>query len=450
MTTQPNILVILTDQQTHAALSAHGNHYLHTPHMDSLVRSGLSVQNAYCASPVCGPSRGSLLSGRLPHRTGVEVNGPAVNPGIPTMGAHFRQAGYRPFYAGKLHLGPNPRQGIEEVGGSQGFEFLCDEYPVGIPRQLGTDTDPVWTDHAVEFLHSQGPKDSGSDDPFLLVASLHNPHDICYWVMEWRHIVDLPSDIELPPLPANFQPVPDEPEFVGLCRNRTEYGPEMSWTHNWDETDWRRYLYVYNRLTERVDEQIGRLLGALEESGLVDDTLVVLTSDHGEGVAAHKWVTKLMLWEEVVRVPFVISLPGAVPENHVDRTHLVSGVDLLPTLCDYANIAAPEGIDGQSVRPAIENPAVPGRSNLVTELQPFLDDETKKGRMLRTARYKYLVFSHGQRPEMLFDMEVDPGETHNLAYLSDFAEVLSEHRKLLSREVTETADSFNLQIALNC
>jgi len=238
----------------------------------------------------------------------------------------------------------------------------------------------------------------------------------------------------------------DEPEFVGLCRKRTEYGPEMSWTHNWDENDWRRYLYVYNRLTERVDEQIGRLLRALEKSGLANDTLVVLTSDHGEGVAAHKWVTKLMLWEEVVRVPFVIRLPGAVPENKVDRTHLVSGVDLLPTLCDYADIAAPEGIDGQSVCPVIENPALPGRSHVVTELQPFLDDETKRGRMIRTARYKYIAFSHGQRPELLFDLENDPGETENLACLASYREVLSEHRELLSEEIEKTADPFVLPL----
>ena len=444
MPTQPNILVILTDQQTHAAIGAHGNPHLHTPHMDSLVHNGLSFLNSYCAAPVCGPSRGSLLSGKLPHRTGVEVNGPAVEPGTTTMGQHFRQAGYRPYYAGKLHLGPSPSQGIEEVSGCQGFDFLCDQYPQGIPRQLGTDTDPVWTDHAVDFLRSQGQQDSESDAPFLLVASLHNPHDICYWVMEWHHIVDVPSDSDLPPLPANFQPIPDEPEFVGLCRHRTEYGPEMSWTHDWDETDWRRYLYVYNRLTERVDQQIGRLLSALEESGLQDDTLVVLTSDHGEGVASHKWVTKLMLWEEIVRVPFVMRFPGVVPAGGVDTTHLVSGLDLLPTLCDYANIEALAGIDGESLRPVVEGPELPGRNNVVTELQAFMDDETKKGRMIRTARYKYIAFSHGQRPEMLFDLETDPGETKNLAYLASYREVLSEHRQLLRKEVNRTADPFVL------
>ena len=215
-----------------------------------------------------------------------------------------------------------------------GFEYLSDEYPEGVPRQLGTDTDPIWTDHAVEFLRSQQPPHPDSDQPFLLVASLHNPHDICYWCMDRREFLDIAPGSDLPPLPANFEPLEEEPEFVGLCRRRAVYAPEIAWTPGWDETEWRNYLYAYYRLTERVDQQIGRLLGALEESGLSDDTLIVLTSDHGEGVAAHKWVTKLMLWEEVVKVPFVIRLSGAVPENRLDSSRLVSGVDLLPTLCD--------------------------------------------------------------------------------------------------------------------
>ncbi len=443
MPARPNILVILTDQQTHGALSAHGNPNLHTPHMDSLVRGGISFRNAYCAAPVCGPSRGSLMTGRLPHRTGVEVNGPDVRPGVATMGEHFRQGGYRPYYTGKLHLGPRPRKGVQLDGAKRGFEFLCDEYPEGVPPQLGSDTDPIWANHAVEFLQ-QSPRGTEAESPFLLVASLHNPHDICYWVMEWSHIVDIPADSELPPLPANFEAVEDEPGFVELCRHRTEYGPEMSWTHDWDETAWRRYLYVYDRLTERVDRQIGRLLGALEERGLADDTLVILTSDHGEGVAAHRWVTKLMLWEEVVKVPFVMRLPGAIPQNRIDRTHLVSGLDLLPTLCDYAGLAPPEDVDGQSIRPVVENPALPGRASVVTQLQAFMSDETKKGRMIRTARYKYIAFSHGERPEMLFDLEDDPGEMRNLAYEPDYGAVLAEHRALLQTEVERTGDSFDL------
>ena len=442
MTRQPNILVIFTDQQTQQAISAYGNPHLHTPNMDALVHAGLSFQDSYCTFPVCSPARSSLLTGRMPHETGVEVTNPAVRPGIPTMGAHFRRAGYRTYHAGKLHLGPHYRQGMEMTSEGPGFEYLSDEYPEGIPRQLGTDTDPYWTDCAVAFLQQQEPQNQESDQPFLLVASLHNPHDICYWCMDRREFLDIPPDSVLPPLPENHQPLADEPEFVDLCRQRTVYAPEIGFTPGWDETEWRKYLYAYYRLTERVDRQIGRLLRALEESGLADDTLVVLTSDHGEGVAAHKWVTKLMLWEEVVKVPLVMRLPGAIPANQVDRAHLVSGLDLLPTLCDYANIAAPVGVRGQSLRPLIEKPSWPGRSYVVSELQAFRDDVTKKGRMLRTARYKYIVFSHGERPEMLFDLETDPGEMQNLACQPAFKEIVSAHRALLRSEMEDSADPF--------
>ena len=444
MTTQTNILVIFTDQQTQQAISAFGNPHLHTPNMDSLVHSGLSFQDSYCTFPVCSPARSSLLTGRMPHETGVEVTDPAVKPGIPTMGAHFRSAGYRTYYAGKLHLGPHYHQGMEATSDGPGFEFLSDEYPEGIPRQLGTDTDPIWTDHATAFLRRQKRPYPQSDQPFLLVASLHNPHDICYWCVDRREFVDIPPDSDLPPLPENHLPTADEPEFVDLCRQRTVYAPEIGFTPGWDETEWRKYLYAYYRLTERVDQQIGRLLRALEESGLSEDTLVVLTSDHGEGVAAHKWVTKLMLWEEVVKVPFVMRLPGAIPANQVDRSHLVSGLDLLPTLCDYANIASPKDVRGHSLRPLIENPALPGRSCVVSELRAFRDDVTKKGRMIRTARYKYIVFSHGQRPELLFDLETDPGETQNLADQPVHGEIVSEHRALLRKEMENTADPFRI------
>lgn len=442
MVAQPNILVILTDQQTWGAISAHGNPHLHTPHIDSLIRSGVSFRNAYCPAPVCGPARGSLLTGRLPHETGVEVNGPGVKLGVPTLGEHFRDGGYHTVYAGKMHLGPSYKKGVQSAGDAQGFEFLADEYPPNIPPQLGTDTDPIWTEQATAFLKGRKTRASSAEQPFLLVASLHNPHDICYWVMDHHHLVDIPPDADLPPLPANFQPMQDEPEFVGLCRRRTDYGPEMSWTHGWDEDHWRRYLYAYHRLAERVDRQIGKLLAALEESGLNDETLVILTSDHGEGVAAHRWVTKLMLWEEVVRVPFVVRLPGAVPENQLDTKHLVSGLDLVPTLCDYAGLPVPAGVRGQSLRPLIGDPSLPGRECVITELQAFMDDETKKARMIRTARYKYIVFSQGRRPELLFNLEIDPGETQNLAYRPAYREVLSQHRALLRQEMESTADPF--------
>ena len=205
--------------------------------------------------------------------------------------------------------------------------------------------------------------------------------------------------------------------------------------------EWRNYLYAYYRFTERVDQQIGRLLNALDENDL-SDTLVVLTSDHGEGVAAHQWVVKLMLYQEVVTVPFVIRWNGMIPENLVDRTHLVSGLDLLPTVCDYANIGLPTGLSGQSLRPLVENSSLPGRSYVVSELQPDPKHKEMEGRMIRTARFKYIIFSHGQRPELLFDLEADPGETKNLAYQVAYRDIVLEHQALLLRVVKDTLDPF--------
>ena len=245
-------------------------------------------------------------------------------------------------------------------------------------------------------------------------------------------------------MPPNFQSVFDEPEFIELCRQRTYYGNELNWTNDWNEMEWRRYLYAYYRLTERVDHQIGRVLSALDENDLTDDTLVVLTSDHGEGVAAHQWVVKLMLYQEVVKVPFVIRWNGVVPENLVDRNHLVSGLDLLPTVCDYADISWPTGISGQSLRPLIENPSLLGRPYVVSELQPDPKHQEMKGRMIRTARFKYIIFSHGQRPELLFDLEADPGETENLAYQVAYRDVVLEHQALLLEVIKDTSDSFSM------
>ncbi len=431
MSSQPNILVILTDQQTQRAVSAYGNPYLHTPCMDTLVHGGVSFENSYCTAPVCSPSRSSLLTGLMPHQTGVEINGPSIKPEVPTLGDVFQQGGYQSFYTGKWGLGDK-----------RGFNFLEDEYPKGIPRQYGTNTDPIWTDQAVNFLHRFKQQEISSCQPFLLCVSLHNPHDICYWVMDNRDLVDIPADIDLPSLPPNFQPIFDEPEFIEICRQRTYYGNEMNWTNDWDEMEWRKYLYAYYRFTERVDQQIGRLLNALDENDLSDDTLVVLTSDHGEGVAAHQWVVKLMLYQEVVTVPFVIRWNGMIPENLVDRNHLVSGLDLLPTVCDYANIDLPAGLGGQSLRPLVENSSLPGRSYVVSELQPDPKHKEMEGRMIRTARFKYIIFSHGQRPELLFDLEADPGETKNLAYQVAYRDIVLEHQALLLRVIKDTLDPF--------
>ena len=248
------------------------------------------------------------------------------------------------------------------------------------------------------------------------------------------------SDLGLPPLPPNFASDPQEPEFISQCR-QSPYCQGGTHTSDWNEWQWRNYLHAYYRFVEQADAQVGRLLQALRSSGLDQDTLVLFTSDHGEGMAAHRWVCKLTLYEEPVRVPFILCWPGEIPHGVVDRQHLVSGLDVLPTLCDWAGVEfpAPTGI---TLRPLIENPEQAGRPFVVSQLHSDPDNLEMQGRMLRTQRYKYVAFSQGQNPQMFFDLEHDPGETHNLAYTADSRAELTQHRALLQAYCAQTRDPF--------
>jgi arylsulfatase A-like enzyme len=432
MSTTPNVLFLFTDQQSMRAMGAGGgNPHLHTPHMDALAADGVRFERSYCTAPVCTPARGSLITSCMPHELGIDFNDTTPDPSIPNMGEVFRRAGYETAWAGKWHL---PESYPQYSGGSiPGFELL--PMAPSVRAGLGARTDAPAADAAIEFLRRP------HDRPFLLAVSLHNPHDICYWI--WQNpFASHPDPDALPPLPANFQINADEPEFITWCRRRGHYGPEGIATHDWTDLQWRAYLHHYYRLTEQVDAQFGRVLDALRQRRLADQTLIVFTSDHGEGMAAHRWVVKLMFWETVATVPLIVSGKAVPASGVVDTEHLVSGLDVLPTLCDYAGIEPPAGALGMSLRPLIEDAAVPGREYLVSELQPDPRRVYLKGRMVRGRRFKYVAFSHGRRPEMLFDMQADPGETRNLAGDPELAEELSRHRGMLTEWTARTHDTF--------
>ena len=436
---RPNVLLITTDQQTWNALSACGNQYVRTPAMDRLAAQGARFEQSYCAAAVCSPSRASLLTGRMPHETGVDFNLQTPRADIPNVGELFRNAGYDTAYAGKWHL-PSLYPGCRGES-IPGFDVLPlgPNLPASVPeRDLdhADERDPTVADAAVAYLRGR------HDRPFLLVVSLLNPHDVCYHVDGKRHYFDAPELGAAPPLPANFAVDPDEPEFIHLRRNQLTYGAQIVATRNWTEADWRTYLYVYYRLVERVDVQIDRVLQALSETGRDRDTLVILTSDHGEGMATHHWVVKLSLYESVARVPFIICWPGVIPAGIVDRDHLVSGVDVVPTLCDYAHLDAPPQSRGLSLRGVIEDPGSASREYVVSELATDKERPEVMGRMVRTARYKYVAYSIGRNNEQLFDLSDDPGETHNLAGAAEMRAELQRHRALLRDWVRKTGDRF--------
>jgi choline-sulfatase len=354
-----------------------------------------------------------------------------------SLGRLLRDAGYETIYGGKVHL-PRKMKGIENLG----------------YRNLTGNSRQGLAEACAEFLEGRHEK------PFLLFASFINPHDICYMAIndfnrangqdpignvdsktceavldQARKAGDISAFAEkhCPPLPANHA-VPDgEPECITLSYiSARPFRAHIR--KNWTAEQWRLHRWAYCRLTEMVDKEIGIVLDALRQAGLEDNTLVVFTSDHGDMDSAHKMEHKSVLYEEAVRIPFIMSYKGRIPAGVIDNKHLVSnGLDLLPTLCDYAGIKQPEGLPGRSLRPLAE-----GKD--AEQWRDFIVTESQNGRMLRTKRYKYCIYDSGSRREQLIDLENDPGEMKSLAEDEEYQDVLKEHRRLLRVWVEKTGD----------
>lgn len=398
-TRRPNVLFIMTDQQGLDTISALGCRDIDTPNMDRLVRRGVSFMESYSTDPVCSPARSSLVTGRMPSETGVIVNNLAIREGIPNMGQWLGERGYETVYTGKWHV---PGSFTNKI---PGFRVI----PTGIGGQ-GNIGDAAVSRACQAYLRNRKGK-----DPFLLVTSFLQPHDICQWVSMHRKAPDeIPYDgIEehLPPLPANFKYDDREPQKLARTRR-----PE------WTERQWRYYIWSYYRHIEMVDAEIGRVLDALEDSGQAENTVVILTSDHGEGRGRHQMVLKNYLYDEAAKVPLILAGPG-VSEGRKDTKHLVSGLDVMRTVCDFAGVKPPEKALGRSLRPVLEAKPVEWHEFVASEVQTT-------GRMIRTADYKYVAYK-GDPVEQLFDMKNDPGETKNLAEDLRHDGALKEHRKLL-------------------
>jgi len=419
-TRRPNVLLILTDQQTHHAWSGARNPWLSTPAMDSIASRGTVFEEAYCNYPVCSPSRGSIFTSRLPHETGVMTNGKGIHPEIPTMGEIFRSAGYRTAYAGKWHL-------PQTFDGMTAFEKIAGGHA------LGAKMDAPVADACTEYLAKS------SSDPFLLVASFMNPHDICDWIRQHPGTRNHPNRSQFPPAPQHLNIDPNEPELLQYHRTAGYdlMSQAVAIASKWQRDDFRHYLHDYYRMVETVDKQIARVLTALRNSGALDNTVIAFTSDHGEGMGAHRWVQKAAFWEETVRVPMMFCGPG-ITAGHRSRD-LTSLLDLLPTICDYAGIPPDPNFRGQSLRPSLEAKTQP--RNYITAHLRF-GTEDKEGRMLRSQRYKYICFSQGKNREQLFDLEIDPGESRNLALESASGAIVLQHRALLANELKQSKDYF--------
>jgi len=412
-----------------------GNPHLDTPALDRLAAESVRFERAYCTNPVCVPSRFSLMTGQMPSEINLRSNDDSHIMSIPDhithsgLGHIMKNAGYDVAYAGKQHL---PKMHAEDLG----FDVITKD-----------ERDELATTCADHIQQER-------DKPFFLVASFINPHDICYMAIREHAEVEsskrilengktevatleealrLPegaTDAMLPPLPPNYEPQQDEPEIIQALLEQRPF--KKNARNNWSDRQWRLHRWAYCRLTERVDRQIGVVLDALRKSGKDRDTLIIFSSDHGDLDGAHRLEHKTAFYEEACRIPLLVRPAGGLPGGRVDRTHLVSnGLDLLPTLCDYAGAMVPDGRIGQSIRPLVEE-------QTPEFWRTHIPVESEFGRMIISNNFKYMLYDEGENHEQLIDLQKDPGEMRNALSDPDLADIVQHHRVLFARHYSGT------------
>lgn len=385
----PNLLFMHLDQWHWDAASAFGCAHVRTPNIDRLAAQGTTFGLSYSANPVCCPARACWYTGRASSENGVIMNDQwPIAPEMPDLGQWLSPRGYDSVYAGKWHV--------------TGRAFTKSFRVLTPGSGVGEVTDSAVSRAAEGFLRSR----LATDKPYFLNLGFLQPHDCCYWVFEHHAGEPLsrlgPPPEDLPPLPANHGHCDREPAPV--AQRRAKRGGDAAWSPD----HWRWYLWNYYRMVEMADAEIGRVLNALDDAGLTDNTFVILTSDHGDGLGRHGLTSKMFLYDEAARVPFIVACPGRVQAGVRDKRHLVSGLDVAPTLCDFAGIAGLPKARGLSLRPLLE-----GRVD--APWREFLIAETfRTGRMIRTPEYKYIAYANDPATQ-LFDMRTDPGELRNLA-----------------------------------
>jgi choline-sulfatase len=461
MTARPNILFIMADQLSALATSPYGNRDVLTPHMAALAARGVTFGRAYCNSPLCAPSRASMMTGRLSGRLPVNDNSEELPASVPTFTHHLRRAGYRTILSGKMHfVGPDQLHGFEE-------RLTTDIYPSDFiwvktwtaqgtpPRRVGVPGDKA-TNAAYERQMAQMVKESGPlpwtyqleydeevhdralrmlrglarrrgtdrDQPWFMCVSYTHPHDPYQNTQEyWDRYEGV--DFKLPDAPP-----PDRtPHAIDTWTN-TFHGVDIVAPSPDDIYRSRRGYYAS---TSYIDDKLGHLMSELARLGQLDDTIVFFASDHGDQCGEHGMWFKRTHREWSVRVPLIVAGPGIANDRTV--TQNVSLVDLYPTLLDLAEAPPIEGfaldLDGASLAPFLRGEQPSDWSDEVI-VENNGEGTVKPVRALIAGSHKY-VYVHSL-PDQLFDHARDPDEWRNVVDDPEYQSIATDLRARLMRD----------------
>ncbi len=415
-----NLLFLCSDQHQTAASGCYGHAVARTPHIDEIAADGVRFTRTYCQSPVCVPSRGSIISGLYPHQHGARILRDALPASVPTVAHFFADKGYQTAAIGKMHfVDETQRHGFKHrlneddhdarltdaerklfhkdqggAGGTSGSPSKLDErfFP-----------DTFYADESIAFLRAN------RNRPFCMWSSFFMPHTPLtparrYWNLYENAAIELPER----------GPHELEGSFEGhLIRAR-----ERGWYQQTDD-ELRAAIRGYYGNVSQMDANVGRVFDALRELGLDRNTVVVYTSDHGEMAGAHRMWTKHNMFEQSVNVPLLVRMPDRMESGKV-REQVIEQVDLFPTLAELCGFEAPAEISGRSFASLVRGQSHSPREIAYSEYDfchnVFTEDDRYVGKppilMVRTDKWK-LNYLSWDRSE-LYDLEKDPGEHHNV------------------------------------
>lgn len=430
---RPNVLFIAIDDQNDWIGHLGGHPMAQTPHIDRLAERGTAFLNAHVNSPLCNPCRTSLMLGLRPTTTGIYGLKPwfrnveAWQDRV-TLPQHFKAHGYKTYTSGKIYHGgaggPAKRAVEFDVWGPAGGIGVKPPQKLIPPTPMGNHPLMDWGvfphrdedkgDYKVASWTIEQLRNSPKDQPFFLAAGFFLPHVPCYATQKW------------------FDLYPDDDSVLPVVREEDRADtPRFSWYLHWElpeprlkwvkeNNQWRNLVRSYLACTSFVDAQIGRILEVLDETGLAENTIVVIWGDHGYHLGEKGITGKNTLWERSTRVPLVFAGPGITPAQRCTRPAEL--LDLYPTLVELCGLPPRSDIEGLSLVPQLRDAGAPRE-------RPAVTSHNQGNHAVRSERWRYIRYADGS--EELYDMRNDPHEWINLAGKPKFAGIIEEHKKWL-------------------
>ncbi|MCF7859543.1 MAG: sulfatase [Candidatus Cloacimonetes bacterium] len=426
---RPNIIFIMSDDHATQAISAYGSKINKTPNIDRLAKEGMIFKNCFCTNSICSPSRAAILTGKFSHKNGVMDNKQSFDGSQMTYPKLLRENGYQTAMIGKWHLKSEPT-GFDyySILPGQGDYFDPEFIEMGeTNKHKGYVTDLI-TDKSIEWL-----KNRDKEKPFLLISQHKAPHR--KWFPDEKHAKLYENETISEPETFNddYSTRSDAARLqeMTIAKHLTVADvkkpyPDGLSGQSLKEWKYQRYIKDYLRCVASLDDNVGRLINYLDETGLRENTIIIYTSDQGFFLGEHGWFDKRFMYEESLRMPFIVSYPGII-EKGSENENLVQNIDFAETLLDFANIEIPASMQGKSLRKLLtgKNPD-DWRDAVYYHYYAFpASHSVRKHYGIRTKRYKLIHFYEDLDQWELFDLDNDPNELNNLYNDKSYANVIS-------------------------